>query len=213
MPLRTTLLGAACALAFASNAEARGWYISLEAGASVVNDVDVLWAETDAGVVTFSTDTEGRFDTGWALIAAVGYQLQSWRIEYELGWRSNDKDRFDYLPVSTGDLDELTGMFNMVYSFPLGSNLSFSIGGGAGFDYAMLDIVNTDDGSFSFAYQGMTGLNLAVSPDLELTLGYRYLHVLDPEFKDNIGGTGIYYTFDDISKHAITLGVRYTFAP
>lgn len=213
MPLKATLLGAACALAFAGDAQANGWYASVELGANWIADADVQWNETSAGVLVFSTDTEARFDTGWALIAAVGYQLQHWRIEWEAGWRSNDKDRFDAVLVSTGDLDELTGMFNMAYAFPLGSDVSLSLGGGAGVDYAMLDIVNADDGSFSFAYQGIVGLSYAVGPNVDLTLNYRYLHVLDPEFKDTFNGVGEFYTFDDLSKHAVTFGVRYTFAP
>lgn len=213
MLLKSALLGAACALAFAGDANANGWYGSIELGANWIADADVQWDETSAGLLVFSTDTEARFDTGWALIAALGYQLQHWRIELELGWRSNDKDRFDALLVSTGDLDELTGMYNMAYAFPLSPEVSLSLGGGAGFDYAMLDIVNADDGNFSFAYQGIVSLNYALSPDVALTLNYRYLHVLDPEFKDTSAGIGEFYTFDDLSKHAVTLGVRYTFAP
>ena len=213
MRLKTTLLCAATALALAGQAEARGWYVNLEAGANWISDVDVHWSEVSAGVVNFSTVSEGRFDTGWAVLGAIGYDLQNWRVEYEVGWRSNDKDRFDLLPVSTGDLDELTFMFNMAYSFPLGEAFSFSIGGGAGGDYAMLDIVNADDSSLNFAYQGMVGFNYRVAPDVELTLNYRYLHVLDPEFKDTDGVTTVHYNFDDISKHAVTFGVRYTFAP
>lgn len=213
MPLRTTLMGAACALALTGDAQARGWYVSLDVGASSVADTDVFWYETTAGVLGFTTAVEGEFDTGWALIAALGYSLDNWRVEWELGWRTNDKDRFDVPLISTGDLSELTGMFNMAYHFPIGDALSFSLGGGAGFDYAMLDIVNADDGCFNFAYQGLVALTYAVAPDVELSLGYRYLHVLDPEFKDSNGPVAVYYKFDDLSKHAFTLGVRYTFAP
>lgn len=213
MPLRTTLMGAACALALVGDAEARGWYASIELGASSVSDTDVFWYETTSGVLGFTTDVEGRFDTGWALLAAVGYALDNWRVELEVGWRTNDKDRFDVPLVSTGQLDELTVMYNMAYHLPIADAFSFSLGGGAGFDYAMLDIVNADDSCFNFAYQGLVALNYAVEPNVELTLGYRYLHVLDPEFKETTFPFGTYYSFDDLSKHAVTLGVRYTFAP
>jgi len=213
MRLRTTLLGATCALALAGDAEARGWYASIDLGASWIADTDVFWFTTTAGVLGPTTDVEARFDTGWTLIAALGYSLNNWRVEWEFGWRTNDKDRFDLPLISTGDLSELTGMFNMAYHFPIGDALSLSLGGGAGFDYAMLDIVNADDGCFNFAYQGLVALNYAVSPDVELSVGYRYLHVLDPEFKDTNGPVTVRYHFDDLSKHALTFGVRYTFAP
>ncbi len=179
MPLKSLLLGAAGVLAFGGVAHANGWYVSAEAGASVVDDAGVRF-ETDPG--TFSYDLTGRFDTGWAVMAAVGYSLQSWRIEWEAGWRSNDKNQFTAIPVSTGALDEATLMFNMAYSWPIAQGLDFSLGGGAGLDYAILDIVNVDDSDLNFAYQGIVSLDYALSPSTELTLGYRYLHVLDPEF-------------------------------
>jgi len=211
MPLKTLLLGAAATLAATGAAQAQGWYVSLEAGASVVDDTDVDYRLTSAGVTTFSYVPVGRFDTGWALIAAVGYSLQNWHVEAEVGWRSNDKDRFTAIPVSTGGLDELTAMFNMTYDFRLAQDLALTVGGGAGIDYAMLDIVNIDDADLNLAYQGIVALNYSIAPDTDLTLGYRYLTVLDPSFEEQSGGTGVIMNFDDLTKHTLTAGVRYTF--
>jgi opacity protein-like surface antigen len=89
--------------------------------------------------------------------------------------------------------------------------LGLAIGGGGGLDYAMIDIPDVSDSDLNFAFQGIVQLNYALSEETELTLGYRYLHVLDPEFEDD--PTLAEVTFDDISKHALTIGVRYTFAP
>jgi len=213
MVMRSALLGTACALALAGSAQARGWYAGIDLGLSAVSDTDVHWVTTSAGLIGIDTGVVARFESGFVVLAAVGYALQQWRIEGELGWRSNDKDQFTPLGPSSGDLDELTVMFNMTYDIPLGNGLNLALGAGAGVDYAMLDIVNVDDGSFNFAYQGIAALYYAVAPNVELALGYRYLHVLDPEFKDTTAGITTYYDFEDISKHAVTLGVRYTFAP
>jgi opacity protein-like surface antigen len=209
MALRSLLLGAAGVLALTGTAQARGWYFGLEAGASTVSDVDTIYEQ----VGDFTTVVEGNFDTGWVVVGTVGYALQNWRIEGEVAWRSNDKDEFNIPLPSTGDLDELTVMYNMTYAFPLGQGVDLAIGGGAGLDYAMLDIANLDDGDLNFAWQGIVQLNYALSPSTELTLGYRYLHVLDPEFEETDGDPDIHIRFDDFSKHALTLGVRYTFAP
>ncbi|MCE9522612.1 MAG: porin family protein [Alphaproteobacteria bacterium] len=211
MLLKTLLLGAAATLAATTAAQAKGWYVSLEAGVGTVADTDVDYRLTNAGVTTFSYVPVGRFDTGWALIAAVGYSLQNWHVEIEAGWRSNDKDRFTAIPISTGGLDELTLMYNMTYDFALTQNLALSVGGGAGIDYAMLDIVNVDDSDLNLAYQGIVALNYKIAPNTELTLGYRYLTVLDPSFEERTGGTGVIMNFDDITKHTLTAGVRYTF--
>jgi opacity protein-like surface antigen len=207
MSQKLSLLAAASVLALTGTAHAKGWYVGLEAGLSNVADSEAIY---DSGVPTL---TEGTFDNGWAVMASVGYAMQNWRIEFEAAWRSNDKDVFVFLPVSTGDLDELTVMYNMTYAFPLGNGLDLAVGGGAGLDYAMLDIVNLDDSDANFAYQGIVQLNYALSPSTELTLGYRYLHVLDPEFEEPNAAPPVNIRFEDFDKHAVTVGVRYTFAP
>ncbi len=207
---KSLLLGATAALALAGTAHARGWYVGLEAGASWVGDTPAIYRENPP---PFLTLTDGKFDTGWTLLATVGYAMQNWRIEGEIAWRSNDKDRFIIGGPSTGDLDELTVMYNMTYELPLAQGLGLALGGGAGLDYAMLDIPGIDDTDLNFAVQGIVQLNYALSPSTELTLGYRYLRVLDPEFEDTTAGVTATATFDDFSKHTLTLGVRYLFAP
>lgn len=201
---RTALLAATAAIALCGSAHARGWYAGLEAGANWTDDSDV---RVTLGAAT--TQATGRFDNGWTIVATVGYAMQNWRIEGEVSWRSNDKDRFTLLPASTGELDGITAMYNMTYALPLAQDLNLSLGGGAGLDYAILDIAYIDDTDLNFAYQGIVTLDYALSPDTELTLGYRYLTVLDPEFED----PNAHFRFDDFSKHALTIGVRYTFAP
>jgi OmpA-OmpF porin, OOP family len=211
MPLKLTLLGAACAIALTGTAHAKGWYIGLEGGASWVADTDVDFRFTSAGVTTFAYDPIARFDTGWAVVATLGYELQGWRMEGEVAWRSNDKDQFTGVPISTGDLDELTAMYNMTYQLPLSDEVGVYFGGGAGLDYAMLDIAGLDDSELNLALQGIAGLNVAISDSTELTLAYRYLHVLDPQFEER-SDPGVVLRFEDIGKHAVTIGIRYTFA-
>jgi OmpA-OmpF porin, OOP family len=213
MPVKITLLSTVCAIALAGTAQAKGWYIGLEAGASSVADTDADFRSTSAGLTTFAYEPVGRFDVGWVVVATMGYALHGWRIEGELAWRSNDKDQFTIpaLP-STGSLDELTAMYNMTYELPLGSGLGVSFGGGAGLDYAMLDIAGLDDADLNIALQGIAGINYAIGANTELTLAYRYLVVLDPEFEER-SDPGTVIRFENLTKHALTLGVRYTYAP
>jgi opacity protein-like surface antigen len=212
-PLRLSLLGTAALLAALGNAEARGWYFSLEGGGNLADDVTADFRVTDAGVTTFASAPEASFDSGWAVIAAVGYEFQGWRMEGEAAWRSNDKDQFTVLPVSQGDLNQLTAMFNMTYALPLGKGLDFAIGGGGGLAYASVEVENfVEDGDWNFAYQGIAQLNYALSPSTELVLAYRYMHVLDPSFEER-GTPGYIMNFDDFSNHTLSAGVRFTFAP
>lgn len=212
MPLKRTLLATACALGCAGAADARGWYVALEAGAATVADGDADFRFTSAGVTTFAYTPIARFDTGWAVIATAGYELGGWRIEGEAAWRSNDKDQFTAPLPSTGDLDALTVMYNMTYELPLVGGLGLAVGGGAGLDYSMLEIQGLDDADLNLAYQGIAALNLALGDSTELTLAYRYLRVLDPEFEERTS-PGVVVRFEDFAKHTLTLGVRYTFAP
>jgi OmpA-OmpF porin, OOP family len=212
MTLKLTLLGAACAIALAGPAHAKGWYIGLEGGASWVGDNDVDYRLTSAGLTTFADVPIATFDTGWVVAATLGYEMQGWRMEGELAWRSNDLEQLTGLPVSTGDLDELTAMYNMTYQLPLGETLGVYFGGGAGIDYAMLNTLDVDDSDINLAFQGIAGINVAISGSTELTLAYRYLQVLDPEFEER-SDPGTVLRFEDFQKHAVTIGIRYTFAP
>lgn len=213
MPTKITLLSTVCAVAFAGTVQAKGWYVGLEAGVSSVADTDADFRSTSAGVTTFAYEPVGRFDNGWAVMATLGYELHGWRIEGELAWRSNDKDQFTIpaLP-STGSLDELSAMYNVTYELPLSDGLGVSLGGGAGLDYAMLDIAGLDDADLNIAIQGIAGINYRIASDTELTLAYRYMSVLDPEFEER-SDPGTVIRFENLAKHALTLGVRYTYAP
>jgi outer membrane protein OmpA-like peptidoglycan-associated protein len=87
------------------------------------------------------------------------------------------------------------------------------LGAGAGADYADLDLtfgpVSFDADNWSFAYQGIAGLNYAIGRQTQLFLNYRYLRIVDPEF-DYRPAAGIFLTNgDDAVKHAATIGIRY----
>ena len=66
MPLRTLLLGAVAALAATSAAEAKGWYVSLDAGANSIADRHVDYRQTVAGATVFAYSPIGRFEIGRA---------------------------------------------------------------------------------------------------------------------------------------------------
>jgi opacity protein-like surface antigen len=76
----------------------------------------------------------------------------------------------------------------------------------------MLEIAGLDDSDLNIAYQGIAGINYALGSSTELTLAYRYLTVLDPEFEER-SDPGMVLRFENFTKHTLTLGVRYTYAP
>jgi outer membrane protein OmpA-like peptidoglycan-associated protein len=204
------LLGAATTVLLAlqaSTAQAQGWYVGLEGGGNWIDDTDVS--------VSFNnnTPTTGtfEFESGWAAFATAGYAFGGFRVELEGGYRAND------LVSSTGDLTEWTVMANALYDIPVSDKLKLSVGGGAGADFATLDIPGTrfNDNQWNFAWQGIAGLSYALSKHLDLTLTYRYLRVTSPDFAgigyDGEGVASLSYGLDDIVKHAATVGLRYSF--
>jgi OOP family OmpA-OmpF porin len=220
MQSKLILLGtvAALSLAAASNTSAhnQGWYIGLEGGGTWVSDEEGFFGINSAPAVLPETI---EFDTGWAVLATVGYAFESnWRVEFEAGYRQNDIESIAIFPFPapfTGDeINEITLMANVLYDIPLTDRLSLALGLGAGVDRAEFSpgpFWGGDDDDWNFAFQAIAGLNYAITNRLDLTLTYRYLNVGDPEF--NVPGgpnpTPDHWDLDDLEKHTVTVGLRY----
>src|SRR5262249_19114264 len=100
-----------------SNAPNQGWYLGLEPGANWVDENEGLFGLNSYPAIFPETIN---FDTGWAVLATVGYGFDSpWRVEFEVGYRQNDIDNitiphFYWLSPFEGDeLTELTLMANV----------------------------------------------------------------------------------------------------
>ena len=221
MKTKTILLGSAAIAIAASIAPAQashfnGWYVGIEGGADWVQDWDFKSRTTFITTHTHFDTTN--FNTGWAVLATVGYAFQNWRVELEGGYRDNKIDSivargftsntFDF----GGSLKEISVMANVHYDIPLTSKLMFSIGAGAGGDRVDVNF-NATPGSdvtqWRFAYQGIAGLSYAIGSRTDVTLNYRYLHVQAPDM--NLGPVNGHSTVssDDLVKHTVTIGLRY----
>jgi OmpA-OmpF porin, OOP family len=211
---RSLLLGgvAAASLSWpASAAQFDGWYISLEGGGDWVQRSNFT---NHIGLLTFAD--RYNYKTGWAGLGEVGYAFnEHWRVELEGGYRSNDVDKFFFAGKSSkvrGSLHELTAMVNVLYDIPLTEKLSLTLGAGAGADQARLKTNNPvtgfKDDTVDFAYQGIVGVNYALGKRSQIFLDYRYLRDMSPDFK-HLANT---YTFDDLQKHTVTVGLRFALA-
>jgi outer membrane protein OmpA-like peptidoglycan-associated protein len=217
MNVRTLLLGTAAALSLsAAGAQAapfHGWYVSVEGGADWVQDSDFV--NHFVGKSSFADRYS--YKTGWAALASLGYSFNShWRVEGEVGYRSNDVDQMFFAghPSNVnGTLKELTLMANAIYDIPLTEKLDFSIGAGIGADNARLKsnvpANHFSDDTWDFAYQGIAGLNYQIGRRSQLFLNYRYLTVESPTFTHGPNE----YDFDDLHKHTVTIGLRYDLSP
>jgi len=233
-----TVAGLSIISAANSNAHNQGWYIGIEAGANWIGDTDYSFGQ-DYGYdekslvsldVPYGYGNSGSmdFDTGWAALGTIGYGFEkNWRVEFEVGYRSNDVDAYfageaPYLALDqqinlpmyntrNAEFDEWTFMVNVIYDVPLTDKLDLNIGVGAGADLADFDdnsSVNDDD--WNFAYQGIVGLSYALNDRLDLTLTYRYLNVDSPSFTGATTRWGTErYELEDVEKHSLTVGLRW----
>ncbi len=217
MKTRTLLLGAAAALILIAPASAGmpdGWYLSLEGGANWVEDWSVTQISTPDGVNT-DIGSVG-FDTGWAVLATVGYNFGRWGAEFETGYRKNKLDAFtltgDPADIDSLELGEASFMANLIYNHPVTERITLSFGAGAGADFAQLEVTSSgaaaEDDQWNFAYQGLARLNYAVGQRSELFLAYRYFRASDPSFDFN-PIINARLEGDDFVKHTATLGFRY----
>jgi outer membrane protein OmpA-like peptidoglycan-associated protein len=219
MKTRSLLFSAAalCALTASANAtNINGWYVGLEGGANWIEDLDLVRTfdpNPPGGPVTVLAQTF-QVDTGWAVLATVGYGFGGhWRMELEGGYRHNDTTL-----ATKAEVEEWSGMANVLYDFHLTPKLDFTLGAGAGGDFANLKVgvLSFDEDEWNFAYQGIAGLSYALTNHLDLTISYRYFRVLEPEFNGPavVPGPGagtLNVAFDDVVKHTASIGLRYAF--
>ena len=216
MTTRNLLLGAAAALFIVAPASAGmpdGWYLSLEGGANWVQDWDLKQITTTPA---YTTNGSISFDTGWAVLASVGYGFGHWAAEFEAGYRKNDLDKFttDASPgtFTAIELDEVSLMANVRYNHPVTERITLSVGAGVGADYAQMKAANSgfrvEDEDWNFAYQGIASVNYSVGPRSELFLAYRYFRTTDAGFDFRPGFNG-FFDGDEFVKHTATLGFRY----
>jgi outer membrane protein OmpA-like peptidoglycan-associated protein len=200
MHVKTILLGTALGLGLAGGvagaAERHGWYLGLEAGWVNVQDSELqTWGYSDI-----------EFDNRWGGMGTVGFAFDNkMRLEFEAGYRNNDIDRIDTVPVNDGELNEWSGFFNAHYDQPIGSRWNISFGAGVGADSVRFDDALSEDTDTVFAAQGIVGLVYQVGPHWDIMLNYRYLWANDPEFTSVFGDTDNM----EIAKHTVTLGFRY----
>jgi outer membrane protein OmpA-like peptidoglycan-associated protein len=241
MKLKGILIATAALALNASVAQAtvdRGWYMSLDAGASWVQDNDGRVDFYDGGYDGYGKGTV-EFDSGWGAFATLGYAWKHWRLELELGYRSNDLDGFcetdssysvaasscdsdDFFSLE-GDFEEFSQMLNVLYDWDLNEKWTLSLGAGVGGDYMMAtsggfidsDLV-LDDTDYVFAYQLLAGLNYHLTRRLDLFLNYRYFRTDSPEFTAwdfyDSDAFAILYA-DDVEKHTVSVGMRWDLSP
>ncbi|MDZ4739734.1 MAG: OmpA family protein [Alphaproteobacteria bacterium] len=130
-------------------------------------------------------------------------------------YRHNEIGAINGVPNAPGgEINSASLMVNALYDIPVTDRMTLSLGAGAGAVHAEFDNGTIDqDEDTSFAYQGIAGLNYAVSSRMDLTMNYRYLRSDTAEFQGRHLGHTDFYDTEDVQNHTLTIGLRYDLYP
>jgi len=186
-----------------------GWYIGAGAGAQF---------PTDTNPNVNGTDNKVSFDTGWEILGDFGYSFANGlRAEGELSEARVDADKVNGLNATSGRINNLDVMGNLLYDFKTGTRWTPYLGAGLGAASVDADHIGTltnggsiNDSALEFAYQGIAGVSYEIADHWALTTDYRYIRTTDPTLKTTAGGT----VSPENASHNVIIGVRYTmYAP
>lgn len=209
------LLAGSVAFALIGHANAdqnTGWYLGVEGGGNWTSDTDATFSTT----LPTSGPAQIEFDAGWAALATAGYAFPShWRLEAEMGYRHNDvKSITGAVNTTRGELNTTSLMGNLLYDIPVSERMTVSLGAGAGGVHTEFDDGTLDqDEDVAFAYQGIGGINYAISSGTDLTLNYRYLRTAAAEYHGQHLAHTDFYDVDNVDHQTVTLGLRFDLHP
>jgi opacity protein-like surface antigen len=155
------------------------WYGSVNAGSALMTDSDLKVT----GVPTVKIE----YDTGYTVGGAVGYMMDSFRIEGEVSYQANDVDKVDGLSLDplSAEASALTFLANGYWHFLAGSRFVPYVTAGIGvtnIQFEMTDELDEDD--TVWAYQLGVGVWFKLSETLALDCRYRYMGAANAEFTD-----------------------------
>jgi opacity protein-like surface antigen len=190
----------------ATSADAQ-YYFEGNTGVSVLKDADI-----DSGGTPFI----GRFDKGYILTGALGYSMDSFRLEGEISYRKNNWDEVEdssgFFAKTAGYFSAITIMANAWRDFNIKPNWNMFVGGGVGLSQMNMEITQVGlvatAGDFSdnvFAYQAGVGVSYQWLPKTNLVVQYRLFGTEQVDFSDDGGDK-----YDYLS-HSLMLGIRRAF--
>lgn len=191
--LAVVLALASTALASPALARDKSWYVGVEGGGMIVEDIDY-----DIGTANNAATADHNY--GYDVDGVVGYDLGAFRVETEVGYRRATLDAYrssvttpaytsagrlynagagsyDYAGGSTS---ALSFMINGLLDFGPDDGIQGFVGGGVGAARvkakASLNSYGRflDDSDTVFAYQGLAGVRAPLTSHLDATVKYRF---------------------------------------
>jgi OOP family OmpA-OmpF porin len=200
--LAISLALASTALASPALARDNQWYVGVDGGAMIVEDIALdIAVQEDAA----SLDTKKAFDIG----GVVGYDFGGFRLESEVSYRNADVSGFNsptpQIPSDSGstlapggsyavggNTTALSFMVNGLFDFGDDDGIQGFIGGGVG--VARVDVQTVyalppllDDSDTGFAWQALAGVRAPLSNSWDVGLKYRFFNADNVGLVDRLG--------------------------
>ena len=179
------MFGAAlCLMAGVAAAHAQTYYLGVSGGYIYPHESEIQ-ANGVSGL-------DAAFDPGAAAVAAFGFEwVDGWRFEGEVSWRRSAFDSIDNVPVDRGRADIQAAMINVYYGFRKGATVNPYLGAGLGVARFVISdlavgVATVDDSGGGMAWQGIAGVDFALSPAWTLSLDYRFFAVDEVKMTDSL---------------------------
>ena len=216
--LAITLALATTALSTPALARDDAWYVGIEGGAMLVEDI-----QFDVGAAKDALTADHR--AGWDVDAIVGYDFGGFRAEAEVGYRQAGVTGVRStvgLPGgfaagnysgAGGRSSALSFMVNGLLDFGADDGVQGFVGGGVGVarvksKYGLNQRANfLDDSDTVFAWQAIAGIRAPLSDSVDVTLKYRFFNADKVKLVD-VSGRNVDGRF---RSHSILGGLTFNF--
>lgn len=199
--LAISLALASTALASPALARDDQWYVGVDGGAMIVEDLSLKIAGKDNAA---SVDTKKAFDIG----GVVGYDFGDFRLESEVSYRNADVSGFNSSTAQItsgsgttlapsgsykvgGNTTALSFMVNGLVDFGDDDGIQGFVGGGVGVARVNLQTVYAlppllDDSDTGFAWQALAGVRAPLSKSWDVGLKYRFFNASKVNLVDRL---------------------------
>jgi OmpA-OmpF porin, OOP family len=198
---------ASTALATSAFARNDAWYIGVEGGPSIVEDISL-----DIGALNNAATVDHK--TGYDVDGIIGYDFGGFRLESEVGYKTAGVNNYSSttttaattasggtgqtlpgtFPEAGGKTSVLSFMVNALLDFGDDDGLSGFVGGGIGVarvkaDYALntLGAGFLDDSDTGLAYQALAGVRAPLTDHWDVGLKYRFFNADHMDLIDRNG--------------------------
>ncbi|MEO5937708.1 MAG: OmpA family protein, partial [Sphingomonas sp.] len=222
---------ASTALATPALARDKAWYVGVEGGAMIVEDIHF---DITSGATTTKNAAQVDHEYGYDVGGTVGYDFGMFRIEAEVAYKGAAVDQWRSTlrtpafqasgaassvtpatyPYAGGKTTALSFMLNGMLDFGDDDGLQGFVGGGVGVarvkaeKYALNRFGSfLDDSDTVFAWQAIAGVRAPLTDNIDATLKYRFFNAQNVKLVDVSGRT----LEGRFRSHSIMGGVTFNF--